>query len=376
MLKSVRSFKVMFVAALLALLAVPVGAAPPELVEGTLHVELSADGTLTFSWQSTTASMSYIVYGTAPDAMNQQTAQYFSLDAFHEHVIEKVEASTTYYYQIVIMNWTDEQSETEVFTFETPALESVDTVSGFGAISQVNLSWEPAFGASVYRVERSETADGPYDVVGESDTTSFIDADVELGVPYYYRVITVASDGTTGEPSDVIEVVPVEGPMSGIEVIAPNLKAAYEGFHGPTASFEAVRPLEAGAPHYVDRSAGTHHIASVPEALRGAHLIATINDDKQIQSQEYFIIDIYYNTTVYVAFDPRAELDNWLPNWVREQFEKTDLKIGVHDPDGTVASNGMTLFKKEVTAGRLVLPSNMAPSNNATSYFIIILPRD
>ena len=173
MFKTIRSLKLVLVAGLLALVAVPGWAAPPELVEGTLKVELSADGSLTFTWESTTASMSHIVYGTAPDAMDQQTSQYFSLDAFHRHVIEKVEPSTTYYYQIVIMNWTDEKTESEVLTFETPALESVDTVSGFGAISQVNLSWAPAFGAATYRIERSEAADGPYEIVGESETTSF-----------------------------------------------------------------------------------------------------------------------------------------------------------------------------------------------------------
>ncbi len=376
MFKTIRSLKLVLVAGLLALVAVPGWAAPPELVEGTLKVELSADGSLTFTWESTTASMSHIVYGTAPDAMDQQTSQYFSLDAFHRHVIEKVEPSTTYYYQIVIMNWTDEKTESEVLTFETPALESVDTVSGFGAISQVNLSWAPAFGAATYRIERSEAADGPYEIVGESETTSFSDANVELGVPYYYRVITVASDGTTGEPSKVIEVIPVEGPISGIEVIAPDLKAAYEGYHGPTGSFEAVRTLQVGAAQYVDRPVNTHSITSVPEALQGAHLIATINDDKQVWSQEYFVIDLYYNTTVYLAFDPRARRDNWLPSWVQEQFEETNLTVGVNDPDGFVSSTGMLLFKKEVTAGRLVLPSNMAPSGDATGYFIIILPRN
>lgn len=376
MLKTMRSLKLMLVAGVIALLAVPVWAAPPEMVEGTLHVELSADGSLTFTWQSTTASMSHIEYGTAPDALDQQTSQYFSLDAFHKHVIENVEPNTTYYYRIVIMNWTDEKTESEVFSFTTPPMESVETVSGFGAAGQVYLSWAPAFGAAKYRIERSVQADGPYEVVGESETVSFNDADVELGVSYYYRVITVAADGTTGEPSEVIEVIPVEGPLSGIEVVAPDLKAAYEGYHGPTSNFEAVRPLEVGAAQYVDRPVSTHSIKSVPEALQGAHLIATINDNKQVWSEEYFVIDLYYNTTVYVAFDPRAERDNWLPSWVREQFEETDLTIGVNDPDGFVSSTGMLLFKKEVSAGRLVLPSNMAPSGDSTSYFIVILPRN
>lgn len=183
------------------------------------------------------------------------------------------------------------------------------------------------------------------------------------------------NDGTTGEPSQEIEVIPVEGPMSGIEVIAPNLQSAYEGFHGPTTNFDAVRTLQVGAAQYVDRAASTHRITSVPEALQGAHLIPAINDDKQVQSQEYFTIDLYYNTTIYVAFDPRAIDNNWLPNWVREQFEETDLKIGVHDPDPSVVA-GMPVFKKEVTAGRLVLPSNMAPSNDTTHYILMIMPRN
>lgn len=375
MLSRTRWSKLLLIVGIVVALSAPAWAQVPEMLEDTLTVGVSADGDLKFGWESTRASMSHIVYGTSADAMDQQTAQYFSLDAFHEHVIRKVEPNTTYYYQIVHMNWSDEQSESEVQTYTTPALESVETISGFGATAQVNLSWEPVFGAATYRVERGTAAGGPYEVVANIETTSYADADADLGVPYYYRVVTVAPDGSTGEPSQVLEVVPVEGPISGIEVVAPNLKAIYEAEHGSTPDFSPLWALEVGTPQYVDRPTSTHQVTSVPEALQGAHLIPAINDDKEVQSQEYFIIDLYYDTTLYIAFDPRAIQDNWLPNWVKEQFEETGIQIVVHDPDPNVVA-GMPIFKKEVTAGRLVLPSNMAPSGNSTHYFLIIPARN
>lgn len=367
--------KLLLVVGIVAMMAAPAWANAPEMIEGTLDVSVSVDGNIEFFWESTTASMSHIVYGTSADALDQETAEYFSLDAFHKHVIAGAEPSTTYYYQIVHSNWSAEQSETDVMTYTTPALESVSRLSGFGATKQVNLSWDPVFGAATYRVERSETSGGPYATVADVESASYVDADAELGVPYYYRVISVALDGATGDPSQEIEVVPVEGPMSGIEVIAPNLKSAYEGFNGPAPDFNPIRTLQVGVPQYVDRAASTHRITGVPEELEGANLIPAINDAKQVRSDEYYIIDLYYNTTIYVAFDPRAIQQNWLPSWVKDQFEETDMTIIVHDPDPTVVT-GMPVFKKEVQAGRLVVPSNMATSNDSTHYVLIIGARN
>jgi alpha-L-arabinofuranosidase len=74
---------------------------------------------------------------------------------------------------------------------------SVSSPTGLTATSGINravLSWTPFIGATAYTVKRATTSGGPYTTVASNVTgTSWVDAGVTLGVPYYY--VISATDG-------------------------------------------------------------------------------------------------------------------------------------------------------------------------------------
>ncbi len=77
------------------------------------------------------------------------------------------------------------------------------------------VSWQGSAGAAAYDVERAETKDGPWTVVGRDISDAavqyrplFSDADVELGGSYFYRV-TAKNAGGGSNPSNIVGPVKV-----------------------------------------------------------------------------------------------------------------------------------------------------------------------
>lgn len=60
---------------------------------------------------------------------------------------------------------------------------------------RINTSWDGAAGAELYKVYRSTTVSGPYELVGLTAATSYTDAGLTPNTTYYYRVSATA--GTT-----------------------------------------------------------------------------------------------------------------------------------------------------------------------------------
>jgi cellulose 1,4-beta-cellobiosidase len=69
--------------------------------------------------------------------------------------------------------------------------------------AQVALSWNASTGATGYRVKRSTTSGGPYNVVGSPSTTGFTDTGLTNGTPYFYVVSAVNSAGESSNSSQV-----------------------------------------------------------------------------------------------------------------------------------------------------------------------------
>jgi hypothetical protein len=66
----------------------------------------------------------------------------------------------------------------------TPSGVSVTAVDSTG----VTVSWNTVFGASGYKVYRSESSDGTYTPVGSPTTTSYTDTGASSNTIYYYKV--------------------------------------------------------------------------------------------------------------------------------------------------------------------------------------------
>ena len=69
------------------------------------------------------------------------------------------------------------------------------TITNRAKDGKPQLTWEPVEGAMHYELYRSTAADGEYTLVCGIVETSFVDAETEAGVCYYYRIKAIAAEG-------------------------------------------------------------------------------------------------------------------------------------------------------------------------------------
>jgi autotransporter-associated beta strand protein len=74
--------------------------------------------------------------------------------------------------------------------------------------NSIGLSWNAAAGAITYKVKRGTVSGGPYTLIATVSTTSYTDAGVTSGSPYYY---VVSSMGNTLESANSAEAFGVPG---------------------------------------------------------------------------------------------------------------------------------------------------------------------
>lgn len=346
--------------ALLVLCTGVLGVSAAPHVEGDVEFTLTADSQLIVRFSTDRlGGISVVEYGVG-DELTEATAEVTTLGRRHVHVIPDVEAGTTYSYRIRLRDWVGGETVSSIQEYTTPAVFRVEVVQGFGAEEQAHVSWEPAFGAVAYRVERADSSDGTFTPIGTVEGTRFADRAVENGVSYFYRVVSIDSQGEVASPSDVVEVVPTPGPESGIEVHGPNYLLQLP---------ELPLRVTVGIEYFADRA---YTLASYPGEIEGALLIPYRNDDKQFPGdQPYIHLTLYYDTTLYVAFDPRGEAAGWWPDWLQD-FERMEDPVTV---DGDPGTSYMVLFKREVSAGELILGGNNSNTNESVGYITMLAPR-
>lgn len=171
-----------------------------EIVSGPV-IQLTDENEITLTFESVLPGMSTVAYGKTAD-LGESTQLFYALDSFHRHVLSNIDVNTEYFYQITVEDFLGNRS-VEEGVFVSPALGDIDSLSIHGGSQGLILSWNRAFGASSYEVQRGNDADGPFETIGTIETTVFVDETVADVGATFYVVIPVASDGTKGDPSPV-----------------------------------------------------------------------------------------------------------------------------------------------------------------------------
>jgi len=125
----------------------------------------------------------------------------------------------------------------------------------------------------------------------------------------------------------------------------------------------ATATLQPGQPSYTDRQ---FKFTAVPDALRGALMIRTANDDDDSQGARFLTFDLAMESTVIIAHDTRLKER---PGWLME-FQDTDQKITTED-------TSFHLWSKNFPAGPVVLGgnSNGKQQGGFANYLVIVQPR-
>lgn len=191
--------RIVFVSVLISILLLSAAVAAVELL-GEPEFGVNDDQRFAVTFRTSTSSMSHVEYGETED-LGEATAQHISLDNLHEHVLENVNANTTYAYRIVIQDFGGGET-VHTGTFTTPALGTVSSLAVKSTSDQLaTLSWEPAFGAAAYQVQRGTDENGPFEVIATVSETEYVDDDVTQAGSHVYRVAPVTREGVVGEPS-------------------------------------------------------------------------------------------------------------------------------------------------------------------------------
>lgn len=190
------------VLALVALAGVAFSTAAAPRIAGDIEFEVDAGNQLVVRFRTEElGAMSEVAYGIGDDLSNV-TETYRTLGPVHSHVIPDVIPGTVYSFQVRLRDWVGGESVTEVFTFETPSLTSPANVRARGADESVVLDWSGVFGAVEYFVLRSTNGE-PFRIIAQVEGTRYLDAGLENGVTYDYRVVAMDALGRVAAPSAV-----------------------------------------------------------------------------------------------------------------------------------------------------------------------------
>lgn len=74
-----------------------------------------------------------------------------------------------------------------------------DGLVAAGGVAEIALEWEQTRGATEYRVFRSLTAAGTFDLVAEVELTTWVDTGLEDGLTWHYRVSAVNASGESAQ---------------------------------------------------------------------------------------------------------------------------------------------------------------------------------
>lgn len=80
------------------------------------------------------------------------------------------------------------------------------TLSITGGIGKVTISWPAATGATSYRIERGTTSGSYTSVLTSSATSPYVDENVAVATPYYYRVTAVKGTESASAPEATAQV--------------------------------------------------------------------------------------------------------------------------------------------------------------------------
>lgn len=183
-------------------------AAPPASPEWISAIEGNLK--ITASWYASTGATQYTVQkSTSANSGFTDVAGCVGISATTCTVA--AHNGTPYYLRIKAANAANQSSAYTAIGPRTPfGLPSA--IVAKGSTSKVRLEWTACAGCASYRVKRSSTSGGTYNVVG-SPTGSWInDSTVANGSNYYYVVTSRSSEGTESAPSAPISASPLARP--------------------------------------------------------------------------------------------------------------------------------------------------------------------
>jgi fibronectin type 3 domain-containing protein len=192
---------------------------------------------------------------------------------------------TRYYYVASAVNASGESPDSnEATAVPVPPLPPAPAnLAAVASDAQVALSWNPVPGAASYTLKRSETAGGPYAPIASGlAATTYLDAAVANGTPYYY-VVSATNLAGEGPNSAEVSATPMAAPPA-----APTNLVAVAGDGAVSLSWTA----STGATSYTVKRATT---PGGPYAVLASTAAASLTDTDVVNGTWYYYIVVAVN---------------------------------------------------------------------------------
>lgn len=193
----------------------------PKTVTGITAIP--SDNRVTLTWDPPENENIYhyrIYFGNNADYLDQM------IDTFDDNTtwyISNLTPGTTYYFQIVAVNFENQESvEKSAVVNAIPEGEILPSiVTGVVAVPEVNrvtLSWEPATDDTYINhyeiIFGTEPAQMNEKTATFDDSTTWYISDLTGDITYYFGIIAIDSDSNKSwEPSQVVETIPIAPPL-------------------------------------------------------------------------------------------------------------------------------------------------------------------
>lgn len=147
----------------------------------------TSSSSITVSWSSVSGALGYYVYrDTSPDGTYSKVGTVSSASTSYTNT--GLLSGTTYYYKVSAYNSTGEGSLSPYAFATTPLNPPSGVYAKAESKSGITVSWSSVSQATGYNVYRSTSANGPYNVVGTTSSTSYTNTGLSPCITYYYKV--------------------------------------------------------------------------------------------------------------------------------------------------------------------------------------------
>jgi len=170
---------------------------------------------VTLTWSASSGATSYVVErGTASGGPYSAIATATTTT----YVNTALTNGTPYYYVVAAKNSAGESAVSAQATATPEAAVTIPAapkgLAASAGSAQVGLTWTLSAGATDYHVKRATVSGGPYTVIAEPATASYVDPGLANGTIYYFVVSAVNSAGESANSSQV-SATPVAASSSG-----------------------------------------------------------------------------------------------------------------------------------------------------------------
>lgn len=241
------------------------------------------------------------VMGTSNSTISASQLGNVKTIVFDDTTIDKQDIKV-YYYTILFGNASGSQQQSSVvrgYRKSDTLLSKPQNLS----VSQgqhakvVSLSWDAVSGAASYDIARATSANGPWEIIGSSSTTSFNDTKLlQNSYTAFYRINAYDSTTGPGQFSDVKEGWAVRAPM--------NIEASYFYSDKIRLSWDAVPGARAYTVYYSENKDST----SYKQASRVEASSATGKVTFDHSDENQLNVGSAQNKTMYYKIDVATDI--------------------------------------------------------------------